>query len=243
MKKRLLALGLSAVMAVSLAACGSTESGSTEVDERPDFVYVPEYFSWDVEQPENGYINTYGVMNGYMLGMMRTYDNETGTSVQEFLRYSLADNTLVKIPYTSENTNEHVNTITLQPDGSIVACAEEYIWDEKTETGASHYRIINLDESGAVTGSIDLDEICKELEDKYDYLYIQNIAVDTEGVIYLTFEQEVVAVNTDGSKAFNIETGSWIQGMGNMPDGSVYVFYYSILFCLIFLVFEENFER
>ena len=227
MKKRLLALGLSAVMAVSLLACGSTESGSTEVDERPDFVYVPEYSDWDIEQPENGYINTYGVLNGYMLGMMRTYDNEKGTSVQEFLRYSLADNTLVKIPYISDNDNEYVNNVTLQPDGSLVVCAEEYIWDEKTETGASHYRIVNLAEDGAVTGTIDLDEICKELEDKYDYLYIQNIAVDTEGVIYLTFEQEVVAVNADGSKAFDIETGSWIQGMGNMPDGSVYVFYYS----------------
>ena len=214
-------------MAISLIACGSTESGSTEVDARPDFVYVPEYFNWDVEQPENGYINTYGVINGYMLGMMHTYDNEKGTSVQEFLRYSLTDNTLLKIPYVSENDNEYVNNVTLQTDGSLVACAEEYIWDEKTEMGKSHYRIISLDESGAVTGSISLDELCKELEDKYDYLYIQNIAVDAEGVIYLTFEQEVVAVNADGSKAFNIETSSWIQGMGNMPDGSVYVTYYS----------------
>lgn len=227
MKKRFLALGLSAVLALSLAACGGKETGSSEVDERPEFVYVPEYFSWDVEEPENGYINTYGVINGYMLGMMRTYDNETGASSQEFLRYNLADNTLAKIPYVTENDNEYVNTVTLQPDGSILACAEEYVWDEKTQVGESHYRLLSIDETGAVTNAMDLSEIYKEQQEKNDYVYINNIAMDAEGTVYLCFEREVVLVNPDGTKLFSVDCDSWIQSMGNMPDGSVFVAHYS----------------
>ena len=45
MKKGFLALILCVVMALSMAACGGKETGSSEVDKRPEFVYVPEYFN------------------------------------------------------------------------------------------------------------------------------------------------------------------------------------------------------
>jgi len=227
MKKRFLALGLCVVMALSMAACGGKETGSSEVDERPEFVYVPEYFNWDVVKPDNGYVNTYGVTNGYMLGMMNTYDNETGASKQEFLRYRLADGTLTKIPYVAYNMNEYINTVTLHPDGSILACAEEYIWDEQTREGQSHYRLLSIDDTGAVTNSIDMSEIYKEQQEKNDYAYLNTLAVDAEGIVYACFDREVVLVNPDGSKLFGVECSGWIQSMGNMPDGSVFVAHYS----------------
>ena len=227
MKKKLLALGLSTMLAAELMACGNSGSTEeTEVSTRPAYVYVPEYLDWDVEKSENSYINTYGVINGYMLGMKSEWNNETGEQTQEILKYSIADGVLEEIPYVSENLSEYISTVSIQPDGTVIAYAEEYIWDENTGEGESHYRVLTLDSAGQVTNAIDLADVCAEMSDKYDYVYINNVAVDSDQVIYLAFEQEIVAVNPDGSKLFSVTTDNWIQNMGNMPDGSVYAVYY-----------------
>lgn len=226
MKKKILALGLGTVLAASLVACGDGNTEETKTTARPAYVYVPEYFDWGVEEPENGYVNTYGVVNGYMLGMKSEWDNETGSQTQDILKYSIAEGTLETIPYVQENPNEYINTISVQPDGTIIACAEEYQWNEETKTGKSLYRVVSMDAVGQITNTIDLSDVCTEMAEKYDYVYIQNIAVDEEQVIYLTFEQEIVAVAPDGSKLFSVTTDNWIQSMGNMNDGSVYAVYY-----------------
>lgn len=227
MKKKLLALGLVSVMAVGLAACGADKNTEeTKNVERPAFVYVPEYFDWGLEEPENGYINTYGVINGYMLGMQVEWNNEKGGQTQNIIKYDVAEGTLETIPYAADNQNEYISTISVQPDGTIIACAEEYQWNEETGEGKSQYRILSMDEAGQVTNAIDLAEIYAEMAERYDYVYINSIAADDEQVVYLSFEQEIVAVDSEGTKLFSVTTGNWIQNMGNMNDGSVYVVYY-----------------
>ena len=106
MKKKLLAFALSLIMVAGLAACGNGNTEETKHVERPAYVYVPEYFDWGVEEPENGYINTYGVVNGYMLGIKSEWSNETHQQSENILKYSLADGTLEEIPYKSDNSNE-----------------------------------------------------------------------------------------------------------------------------------------
>lgn len=226
MKKKLFALGLGVAMAASLAACGDGSTEETKTVARPAFVYVPEYFDWGVEESENGYINTYGVVNGYMLGMKSEWNNETGEQTQNILKYDIESGTLEEIPYVSENPNEYINAVSVQQDGSILACAQEYVWDEKTGEGQSFYRVIAMDAAGQVTNEIDLADVYNEVAEKYDYVYINNIAVDGDQVVYLGFEQEIVAVAPDGSKLFSVETDNWIQSMGNAADGSVYALYY-----------------
>ena len=226
MKKKLLAFALSLIMVAGLAACGNGNTEETKNVERPAYVYVPEYFDWGVEEPENGYINTYGVVNGYMLGIKSEWSNETHQQSENILKYSLADGTLEEIPYISDNSNEYINAVTVQQDGGIAACVQEYIWDEKTREGQAFYRVIFMDAAGQVTGEIDLADIYAEMAQKSDYAYINNIAVDSDQVVYLQFEQEIVAANPDGSKLFSVETDNWIQNMGNMNDGSVYAVYY-----------------
>ena len=226
MKKKLLAFALSLIMVAGLAACGNGNTEETKNVERPAYVYVPEYFDWGVEEPENGYINTYGVVNGYMLGIKSEWSNETHQQSENILKYSLADGTLEEIPYKSDNSNEYINAVTVQQDGGIAACVQEYIWDEKTREGQAFYRVIFMDAAGQVTGEIDLADIYAEMAQKSDYAYINNIAVDSDQVVYLQFEQEIVAANPDGSKLFSVETDNWIQNMGNMNDGSVYAVYY-----------------
>lgn len=227
MNKKLLALGLSAVMVSSLAACGGAGGKEeSKADEKAAFVYVPEYLDWGVESSENGYINSYGVVNGYMLGMKREWYEETGESTQEILKYSVADGTLEEIPFVPENPNEYINAITLKPDGSVAACVEENTWDETTQESNSTYRMVTLDGAGQITGEIDLSSVCEEMTEKYDYIYISSMAVDAENVVYLSFERDIVAVNPDGSKLFSVEVENWIQNMGITSDGQVYAIYY-----------------
>ena len=226
MKKKLLAFALSLTMIAGLAACGDGNTEETKNVERPAYVYVPEYFDWGVEEPENGYINTYGVVNGYMLGIKSEWSNETSKQTENILKYSVVDGTLEEIPYISDNSNEYINAITVQQDGGIAACVQEYIWDEKTGVGQSFYRVIFMDASGQVTGEMDLADIYAEMVQKSDYAYINNIAVDSDGAVYLQFEQEIVAAGPDGRKLFSVETDNWIQNMGSTSDGSVYAVYY-----------------
>ena len=226
MKKKGLVFLWSAILAIGLAACGNGNPDAEKVDARPDHVYVPEYIGMGLEEPEDGYINTYGVMNGYLLSMKVEWNHETGSRTQSIIKYDLAEGTLETIPYIQENQDEYIHSISVQPDGTIVACTEEHQWNEETGEGKSQYRMIYLDESGQITGTVDLADVYAEMSEKYDYAYINHIVVDAEKVAYLSFEQEIVAVDANGQKLFGVETDNWIQNMGNTSDGSVFVVYY-----------------
>lgn len=232
MKKKLLALMLSAVLAVTvLAGCGDNTKDADKISnvqssEVEGFVYVPTYFDWGFEKSDNDWINTYGIMNGQMLGMYQSYDETTFKSKQELLVMNLKDGALTRIPVELENENQYVNNFTVKEDGTVLVCAEEYVWDEKTQKGESTYTVLNLDATGAVLSTLDLTPVYKEMIDKYEWAYPQKMIVDGEGVLYIHFDQEIVALNEDGSKKFGVETSNYIQNMGVMPDGSIYIVYY-----------------
>ena len=232
MKKRILALLLSGLLAVStLTGCGestkeSTKKNIAQSEEKKGFVYVPTYFDWGFEKSDNDWINTYGIRNGQMLGMYQTYDEVTYKSMQELLVMNLADGVLNRIPVKLENENQYVNQFAMKEDGTVLVCVEEYKWDEKTQKGESLYTIFNLDAAGTVLSAMDMTPVCKEMEDKYEWAYPQNMIVDGDGILYIQFDQEIVALNEDGSKLFGVETSNYIHNMGVMPDGSIYIVYY-----------------
>ena len=223
MKKRLLALGLSVMMAVSVIACGnSSEDITGESQQQAAYVYVPEYYDWGIEVSDNDWINTYGMSNGYMLGVYGTVDKETYLAKEYMLALNLSDRSLLQIPVELEEENEYISTFTLTEDGTVIAITEEYDYEEDK----SFYRLITVDEAGQITQSVDFTALSEEMKDKYGWFYIQNLVVDSEGIVYISCEQEILALNMDGTKAFGIEVGNWIHHMGIMPDGSVYVIYY-----------------
>lgn len=228
MKKRLLAFGLCAMMLTGLTACGGSTSANkeTEASEKAAYVYVPEYFNWDVEEPENGYIQTYGIVNGSMLATASDWSEEEGNKL-EVLKYQLSDGTTERIPLVMENDNEYVNSITVMKDGSILACMQSYTWDE-TNGSQSSYCLRILDESGQAVKNIDLTEVCEKVmeESGSDYMYVNGVASDGEGNMYLAFEQQVVVLNQDGEQLFDISVDNWIHGIGDLGNGSVYMTYY-----------------
>ena len=232
MKRKLLALMLSAVLAATaLVGCGDNtkdvnESNNVKPQEAEGYVYVPTWFDWGFEKSDNDWINTYGIMNGQMYGVYQSYDETTYQSKQELLVMNLKDGVLTRIPIALENANQHVQNFTLKEDGTVLVCAEEYIWDEVKKEGESTYTILNMDASGQVLSTVDLTPVYKEMLDKYEWAYPQTMMVDGDGAIYVHFDQEIVVLNEDGTKKFGVETSNYIQNMGQMPDGSIYIVYY-----------------
>ncbi len=228
MKKRLVALLLSGVLAVSaLTGCGNTDkTESTQTQEVSGYVYVPEYFDWGFEVGENDWINTNGVINGYVTGMYQSYDEINYKQKQELLCMNLEDGSVTRIPIALEKDNQSVNFFTMKEDGTVIACVEEYNWDENSQTSNSTYTLLYLDQEGNTLKTVDFTPVYKEMAAKDEWNRPRSMALDAEGALFVQFEQQIVAVDEDGKKQFVVESSDWINNMGSMPDGSVYITYY-----------------
>lgn len=233
MKKKIVALMLCAVIGIgTLSGCGNGNKDNTnvnsseQVQKQPEYVYVSSYFDWGEKIGANDWINTYGVINGYQLGIFQSYDETTYKQTQELWIKSLKDETLQRIPVSFEDDSTYINYFTVQEDGTPVVCAEKYEWNEATMSGTSTYRILKLDAQGNILSDWDVSDICKELEENDDWVYLEKVAVDKDAIVYLQFNQQVVALKEDGTKDFIVDIGTYIQNIGNMPDGSVCVSYY-----------------
>ncbi len=224
MKKKLLALVFSLIMVIAVAACGKeSKDVMQESQQQNGYVYVPEYYDWGIEISDNDWVNTYGMANGYILGMYGTVEEETYKPKEYLLAMNLADNSLLQIPVELENGEQYISNYTVTEDGNIVAVVEEHHWEEDPAKQYTYYNLIMLDAAGQILSTVDITALSEEIN---DYFYINSLAVDGEGTIYICCEKEIVALNPDGTKAFSVETPSWINSMGTMPDGSVYVMYY-----------------
>lgn len=220
--KKLWMVGMCIIMMTMCVACGSAGDEGKPKTQQVDYVYVPEYYDWGIEVRDNDWINTYGVSNGYMLGIYGTIDEETYLSKEYMIAMNLKDNSLMKVPVELEGENDFISSFTLTEDGQFVVIVQSYQMEEEK----SYYQLSMVDQTGQIIQSADFTELTEEIKDKYGWFYIQDLVVDEEGIIYISCEQEVLALHADGTKAFSIEVDNWIHNMGVMPDGSVYVIYY-----------------
>ncbi len=55
------------------------------------------------------------------------------------------------------------------------------------------------------------------------WFYVNHIAVDADGLIYLGAEQEIVVLDTSFVKQFSISFPNWLNDLHTSPDGTVYV--------------------
>jgi len=232
MKKKILVLICSIMVFAVITSCGSSNGNTNDKIEeskkaqQTEYVYVPEFFDWGIEVSDNDWINTYGMTNGYMIGLYSTPDMETYRTKQSVLALSLENQTLLQIPIELPGDNQYVNTFTITKEGSVYAVVEEHSFDE--ETGKEQYacKLVNLAQDGSLSEIADLTYLKEEIEEKSGYFYINSIAADTDGAIYVSCERDVIVFEKTGEEAFRVAASTWINNMGNMPDGSVYISYY-----------------
>ncbi len=212
--RRVLGLALSAAMALSLAACGNSSGGETE---KKEWVWVPEFITID---DENVSFYDMQLVGDSLCYQSYDYDEETETSTQSICRYSLADGNITKTPLNYvEEKNWNLNRLVYAQDGSMYGTTNVYNEDyTKSETflckfDAEGKQIFAEDMTELVTGS-----------------YVDNMAIDGEGRIYVTGENNVWLFDADGNKRGTVSLGAdvnWIRAMGSGKDGKMYLSYYT----------------
>ena len=213
-RRRLLAMALSAATAFSLAACGNSSGGETE---KKEWVWVPEFITIDDETVSFYDMQLVGDSLCYQ---SYDYDEETEISTQSICRYSLADGNITKTPLNYvEEKNWNLNRLVYAQDGSMYGTTNVYNEDyTKSETF-----LCKFDAEGKQIFAEDMTELVAES-------YVDNMAIDGEGRIYVTGENNVWLFDADGNKRGTVSLGAdvnWIRAMGSGKDGKMYLCYYT----------------
>ena len=171
----------------------------------------------------------------YILG--QKYDNEDYTYTQKLLTIDAAtgEQTAKEIDLAKDSDkNEEVSLQSLSryQDG-FMGVIYRYIQptQEEMDSGSydlnTNYTVEVYDEDLNVLTTISLDELQKSITSDGGYFYIQNIAADGNGNIYITNSNTLYVVDGNGDIKCQIEFENWINGLFTADDGQVYALYYN----------------
>lgn len=83
------------------------------------------------------------------------------------------------------------------------------------------YWLREIDEDGNQVMEKDLTELLEEEEEE---TYLQYLKAGEDGRIYLAGAGTVWVLDKEGEEEFHLQTGSWIHGMGILPEGRLSIF-------------------
>lgn len=217
--KKILAAGLAVLSALSLAACGGN-AGQDGETEKKEFVYVPEYVSIDAESMSNPTLE-----NGKMYYFVYNWSEETGSS-QTLYGYDVSAGTSeeVKLERGEVPEGAYPDKIASDPDGNLYVIWELNSWDEY-DNYSRELTLAKYDVSGS---SVYFRNLTADLGDDNQNSYIQYMAADGEGRLYLVLDGQVCFFDGEGKYAGKAELNdTYIQCAVRGRDGKVYVAYYS----------------
>lgn len=133
------------------------------------------------------------------------------------------------VTFTADGTVKNETTFELEDNtyinnGVLTADSLYFIkntYDEATGTSSYHVAVYSLAD-GTITLSDDVKGMFTAID---NWFYINNIALDADGMIYLGSEQEIVVLNSSFQRQFSISVPNYLNNFRNAPDGTVYVGY------------------
>lgn len=226
--RKWMTVALASAMALSVTACGGSQGDSSGNQggntgngaEAKEFIYVSEFK--EIEGENISYYNMKYVEDSLYYESY-SYDEATGTSSNSIVKYSLADGSSSAIPLKlAEYTS--ISEYAVAADGSILAVCYDY----SGEPGPEGYvepkmTLSKFGPDGENIFSKDLAEVLGQEENTY----VQNLALDGEGRIYIAMDDSVILLDQEGNSKGKVTTGaSWINGLGCGRDGKMYCSYY-----------------
>lgn len=225
-KKTMLVLLLAAMLVVgSLTGCNKTDVDTVqgEVVEAPKLL-TNVYKGEDIELPGEEYsLKSYIGTDDENIIFLARYFKEINSDPENFEYESWP--AICYVPLDgSEPTFEKiegqdwVNSLVLL-DGGYMIYANA--WDETTQT--SSYSLL-IHQNGE-------DMMVENLESFFpnadpEYFWVNNIARDGDGYIYLFTEQDIAILDPAYKLYANISLGNWVEAIDTTPEGTLYVSYY-----------------
>lgn len=233
--KRTAAVVLASVMAFSMAACGDKTEDTVQTNTMPEFVYVPEYI--ELEGGENVNLHNAVMAQDSLYYLTYEYNEEEMSSTTKLCRYNpMEGGAAAQVPLDlGENGN--INTFAVDKDGNIYLYMEDYSAVEGTAEAADSMAaaagelgnnpksfIAKFDAQGTLVYEQEITEVMQEDEENS---YVNSMAVDESGRLYLSCSNLVRLFESDGSYQGSIDMqDNWINSMGKGKDGKVYVTYF-----------------
>lgn len=223
-KRRLWAVAFAVVFALSLAACGNTDTSGGSAE----WVWVPEFVTIEDENFSYYEMNLVGDSIYYI---SYQYDEETWESYQNICKYSLTDNTVDTIPlnWTAERGTggRNINGIAVAQDGSIYALVYAYS-ESPSGDYTSEYFLSKFDAEG---NQLFYRSMADQLNEDPENSYVRSLVVDSQNRLYITSNSLVWLYDDEGNYQGTVRpdssAGGWINSIGCGKDGKVYVCSYS----------------
>lgn len=213
--RRICALASAAVLALSLSACGNSSGDGTPVKE---WLWVPEFITVDEENVSYYDMQLVGDALYYT---SYDWDEATQTSSQSICKYSLADKSVTSVPISlsEESENWNLNRSAYTEDGSMYSVVNVY----NEDYSESRFYLCKFGADGKQVFS-------QEMTDLVGDSYVDMIALDSEGRVYVSCDSNILLFDADGNNKgkVSLESGNgWINAMGCGKDGKMYVCYYN----------------
>ena len=186
------ALGLSAILTVQLASCGSSEQSSDSSE--GEWGYVPEFIDFD---EDDAAYNDMVFSGDSLYYLSQSMDEEENTSDLTLCKYSLTDRQLIRLllPFEMEKENGIIRKLfTVAEDGCIyfLVCQQpisedpDGVWQSKSDLDEifnagydeARWQLYKFDQNGNklfykdITSQMDMGSACCMTADAGGYLYI-----------------------------------------------------------------------
>jgi ABC-type glycerol-3-phosphate transport system substrate-binding protein len=224
--KRLGAAALAAVMALSVAGCGSKSTDDTQsnsTSEMPEYVYVPEYVELgDDIQIYNSYFTKDKLY-------YTSYDwSENGGNSFCMHEFSLTDKKEISSSLLWESDEDTpasrwVSSYIVTDDGKLITIESVYDYSDENNP-YSAYMLCEYDADYNRLTEVDAGEASGNSGDDF---YVNSIAADSDGRIYLFSDNFILLFDADLNYSGKIDVnGEWFNSVGTGKDGKVYASVY-----------------
>lgn len=243
--KKVIALFLAMAMLFTATACANIDSGNIsdntkknqENNKKGDrkqsnssndptvqlgingYVYIPEYIALDSER---GFFNNISIRDGKLYYNTYIWDEETQTGGYVYFCKDVisGEETQLTMPALPEGSD--VADMLLDKDGNMYLVLMDYSAGKTSTEGymLPSCFLVKADEQGNEIYNIDITESLNKVRED---IYIQNMAIDAAGHIYLVADQYIFLFDEKGAYQGNIQATDWISNIGQGKDGKIYI--------------------
>lgn len=226
--RRLCVLFLAALILSTACAKTGTENDVGETVEKTG-ILTNVFCGTAISLPEEYSLNTqvkphYNKETGEMR-VFCTWWHETDEVNEEGYKETVRDNLLLTIGADGSVTDEQLLDIGEYVNHGILTEDRFYfvynIYDQATMTEAYHAAVYDLAENQISASSDDLTALFSPAEG--GWFYVDKIAVDGDGMIYISSDQEILVTDEAFVKQFSVTASNWIEEMVTAADGTVYI--------------------